>query len=112
MTFVSLVNPHSILNPLNPKFGLVLSYRSNSKRIRRAKSYEQWRKESSKKDPTSNRKWRPGTLALREIRHYQKSTDFLMPKRAFMRSVIFICDFYDQHIRCQKVQILRWNLFL
>ena len=32
-------------------------------------------------------RWRPGTMALREIRKYQKSTDLLLPKLAFQRVV-------------------------
>jgi len=30
-------------------------------------------------------KWRPGTVALREIRRYQKSTDLLIPRSPFLR---------------------------
>jgi histone H3/H4 len=33
------------------------------------------------------RRYRPGTVALREIRMYQKSTDLLLPKRSFQRLV-------------------------
>ena len=33
------------------------------------------------------RKYRPGTIALREIRKYQKSADLLVPKIPFMRLV-------------------------
>jgi histone H3 len=33
------------------------------------------------------RRYRPGTLALREIRRYQKSTDLLIPRRSFHRLV-------------------------
>ena len=32
-----------------------------------------------------NHRFRPGTVALREIRHYQKSTDTLIPKESFNR---------------------------
>jgi len=32
-------------------------------------------------------RWRPGTVALREIRLYQKSTKLLLPKAAFERCV-------------------------
>lgn len=30
-------------------------------------------------------KWRPGTVALREIRRFQKSTDLLIPRSPFLR---------------------------
>lgn len=33
------------------------------------------------------RRYKPGTVALREIRHYQKSTDLLIRKLAFQRLV-------------------------
>ncbi|PIA49071.1 hypothetical protein AQUCO_01300131v1 [Aquilegia coerulea] len=32
-------------------------------------------------------RWRPGTVALREIRHYQKSSDLLIPFAPFVRLV-------------------------
>ena len=38
-------------------------------------------------------RYRPGTVALREIRRYQKSTDLLFRKQAFQRLVREIC--YD-----------------
>ena len=34
------------------------------------------------------RRWRPGTQALREIRHYQRSTELCIPKRPFMWYVV------------------------
>ena len=37
-------------------------------------------------------RYRPGTVALREIRRYQKSTDLLFRKQAFQRLVREICD--------------------
>ena len=33
------------------------------------------------------RRYKPGTVALREIRHYQKSTDLLLLKLPFSRLV-------------------------
>lgn len=32
-------------------------------------------------------KWRPGTVALREIRRYQKSTQLLIPRAPFLRLI-------------------------
>lgn len=32
-------------------------------------------------------RWHPGTVALREIRKYQKSTELLLPRRSFQRLV-------------------------
>ncbi|KAL0565052.1 centromeric DNA-binding histone H3-like protein cse4 [Marasmius crinis-equi] len=37
--------------------------------------------------PTAKRRFRPGTVALREIRKYQKSTDLLIRKLPFSRLV-------------------------
>lgn len=37
--------------------------------------------------PKRKRRWRPGTVALREIRHYQKSIDLLIPRAPFARLV-------------------------
>lgn len=33
------------------------------------------------------RRYRPGTVALREIRHYQNTTDLVIPKASFLRLV-------------------------
>lgn len=35
-------------------------------------------------------RWRPGTVALREIKRYQRSTDLLIQKAPFQRKGIFI----------------------
>jgi histone H3/H4 len=37
--------------------------------------------------PSRKRRYRPGTVALREIRHYQRSTDLLIQKLPFQRLV-------------------------
>jgi hypothetical protein len=40
------------------------------------------------------RRYRPGTVALREIRHYQKTTDLLIRKLPFARLVFFDNNFF------------------
>ena len=50
------------------------------------------RRVSRKRAPSTGgvkrpRRWRPGTVSLREIRKYQSSTDTLIPKRSFQRLV-------------------------
>ena len=46
------------------------------------------------------RRYKPGTLAIREIRKYQKSTDLLIRKLPFARLVREICnEFTDQPMR-------------
>ena len=42
------------------------------------------------------RRYRPGTVALREIRRYQKSTDLLIRKAPFQRLVREICQKIDR----------------
>ena len=42
--------------------------------------------------PLRKHRYRPGTVALRETRRYQKSTELLIPKLPFSRSVIEITD--------------------
>lgn len=50
-------------------------------------------------------RFRPGTVALREIRRYQKSTELLIKKLPFQRLVREIaCDFKD--VRWQSTAIL------
>ena len=41
-------------------------------------------------------RYRPGTVALREIRRYQKSTDLLIAKLPFKRLVVELCNDYLQ----------------
>jgi histone H3 len=55
-------------------------------------------------------RYRPGTKALREIRHFQKTTDLLIRKRPFQRLVREIaqqlCYKYGQELRFQSSAIL------
>jgi histone H3-like centromeric protein A len=62
-------------------------------------------------DPIARNKkrYRPGTLALREIRKYQKSTDLLMARLPFARVVREVALQYagsDSAMRWQSVAIL------
>ena len=47
-------------------------------------------------------KWRPGTVALREIKRYQKATNMLLPRAPFHRLVRSICSGIDSDIRFQS----------
>ena len=47
-------------------------------------------------------RFRPGTVALREIKRYQKSTDLLIPRAPFQRVVREICHGYDHDLRFQS----------
>ena len=62
--------------------------KTNTKGGKKSKITEQ--KVSRKSAPVETgmrkkRRWRPGTVAMREIRKYQKSTDFLMQRAPFQR---------------------------
>ena len=52
------------------------------------------------------RRYRPGTLALREIRKYQKSTDLLIRKLPFQRLVREIAQDFKSDLRFQSTAIL------
>ena len=51
-------------------------------------------------------RWRPGTVALREIRKYQKNTDLLMRKAPFQRLVREIACDIKSDLRMQSTALL------
>ena len=51
-------------------------------------------------------RYRPGTVALREIRRYQKSTDLLIRKLPFQRLVREIAQDFKNDLRFQGSAIL------
>ena len=51
-------------------------------------------------------RYRPGTVALREIRRYQKSTDLLIRKLPFSRLVCEIAQDFKHDLRFQSTSIL------
>ena len=54
---------------------------------------------------TKNRRFRPGTKALREIRKYQKSTDLLIKKLPFQRLVKEIAQGISSDLRFQSLAL-------
>ena len=60
----------------------------------------------SKGGVKKSRRYRPGTVALREIRRYQKSTDLLINKAPFARLVKEIAQNYKTDIKWQSTSIL------
>jgi histone H3 len=52
------------------------------------------------------RRFRPGTVALREIRKYQKSTEFLIRKLPFQRFVREIAQTFATDLRFQSSAVL------
>lgn len=68
-------------------------------------------KASRKFHPTSGgvkkpHRYRPGTVALREIRKYQKSTDTLIRKAPFQRLVREIAQDFKSDLRMQSTAML------
>jgi histone H3 len=51
-------------------------------------------------------RYRPGTVAMREIRRYQKSTDLLLRKLPFQRMVREIAQDFKNDLRFQSTAIL------
>ena len=51
-------------------------------------------------------KFKAGTVALREIKKYQKSTDLLLPRAPFQRLVRNICQDIDSDLRFQAQALL------
>ena len=66
----------------------------------RKREYAKHKGESGKK-----RRYRPGALALAEIRKYQKSTQSLIPKLPFRRLVREIAQNEKQDIRMQETAL-------
>ena len=52
------------------------------------------------------KRWRPGTVALREIRRYQKSTELLIRKLPFQRLVKEIAQDFRSDLRFQSHAIM------
>lgn len=53
-----------------------------------------------------NRRFKPGTVALREIKRYQKATNLLLLKAPFQRFVRAICEGIDAQLRFQSQALL------
>ena len=51
-------------------------------------------------------RWRPGTVALREIKKYQKSTDLLLRKLPFQRLVREIAHEFNNELRFQASSLI------
>ena len=58
------------------------------------------------KKPRKPHRYRPGTVALREIRKYQKSTDLLIRKLPFQRLVREITQDFNNTVRWQSSAVL------
>jgi histone H3 len=54
----------------------------------------------------AKRRFRPGTVAIREIKRYQKATTFMLAKAPFQRFIRAICDGIDGQLRFQSAALL------
>ena len=61
---------------------------------------------ASKAQVSSSGRYRPGTVALREIRKYQKSTELLIRKLPFQRLVREIAQDFKTDLRFQSSAVL------
>jgi histone H3 len=62
-------------------------------------------KTAEKKEGKTTHRWKAGTVALREIKRYQKSNDLLLPRAPFMRLVKDITEKTDHQLRFQSQAI-------
>jgi histone H3 len=81
------------------------------KKPKRAKTKADLKKGKKKKVPGEGgirkpHRYRPGTVALREIRRYQKSTDLLLRKLPFQRLVREIAQDFKNDLRFQGTAVL------
>ena len=52
------------------------------------------------------RRFRPGTVAIREIKRYQKATTFMLAKAPFQRFIRAICEGIDGQLRFQSQALI------
>jgi len=71
-------------------------------------AHKEPRKQCARKEPRSTeqqKKRKPGVRALLEIRHFQKTTETLIPKTAFQRLVREVAQQLDPSLRFQSAAI-------
>eukprot|EP01115_Flamella_aegyptia_P004198 TRINITY_DN1836_c0_g1_i1.p1 TRINITY_DN1836_c0_g1~~TRINITY_DN1836_c0_g1_i1.p1 ORF type:complete len:136 (+),score=42.24 TRINITY_DN1836_c0_g1_i1:100-507(+) len=78
---------------------------SGGKAPRKSVASKAARKSTSSGGMKKPHRFRPGTVALREIRRYQKSTDLLIRKLPFQRLVREIAQDYKTDLRFQSASI-------
>ena len=64
------------------------------------------RKSTPTEGAKKNRRYRPGTVALREIRRYQKTTDLLIKKAPFQRLVREVAQDFKADLRFQSSAVM------
>eukprot|EP01115_Flamella_aegyptia_P004199 TRINITY_DN1836_c0_g1_i11.p1 TRINITY_DN1836_c0_g1~~TRINITY_DN1836_c0_g1_i11.p1 ORF type:complete len:136 (+),score=45.74 TRINITY_DN1836_c0_g1_i11:54-461(+) len=78
---------------------------SGGKAPRKSVASKAARKSTSSGGMKKPHRFRPGTVALREIRRYQKSTDLLIRKLPFQRLVREIAQDFKSDLRFQSASI-------
>ena len=94
-----MTKPHALDNTLPQKAKLQLARKKTSQRLqtkRGANSSNQ-----TQKVKIAKKRYRPGTLALKEIRRFQKSTELLIKKLPFQRLVREIAQNFKTDLRFQ-----------
>lgn len=84
---------------------LIKSAQQPSKKVASRKIQREGRitaKKESSEGLRKVRRWHPGTVALREVRKYQNSTDLLIARAPFRRLVREICMNLKDSIRIQS----------
>ena len=71
-----------------------------------SKSPKKSQKPASQAGDKRKIRYKPGTVALREIRRYQKSTDLLLPRAPFQRLVREITGAHDPDLRFQAQALI------
>mmetsp|Transcript_41962 Transcript_41962/g.40276 ORF Transcript_41962/g.40276 Transcript_41962/m.40276 type:complete len:88 (+) Transcript_41962:17-280(+) len=85
--------------PRNKRMGKSKKIPSKASEVSRGSKAN--KKKTAPAEGGMKRRWRPGTVALREIKRYQKQTVMLLAKAPFQRLVRVICQAIDPEIRFQ-----------
>ena len=93
-----LKNRHKIRNKVNRNVGLTASKQPRAAASRSGNGNGQ--------GPAKPHRFRPGTVALREIRRYQKSTELLIRKLPFQRVVREIAQDFKTDLRFQGAALM------
>ena len=91
-------------NTANQKAAKISGKSKASKAIKKTGPAAGGVKNAEKKDGKT-RRFKAGTVALREIKRYQKSNDLLLPRAPFMRLVKAITEETDHQLRFQSQAI-------
>ena len=79
-----------------------LNNASNSKQLKMQSNSKSIKKAAKMSQEKKARRFKPGTVALREIRKYQRETRQLLPRAPFQRLVREICSGIDNELRFQS----------